>query len=455
MDLSYGHASQLIAGLLLGIMMFTACFIISPKKIFAVLIILIPFQIISSQYGTLNMVLVYLIFLAFLISSKIKFWPFLLSVCSIFFIYICSTIFAPRNTWFNHTIYLITVGSDFALFYITYNMFSRDSDLKYALRLLMIMNAFAIVYSLVVFFFGAERIAFLGVSEWALNYNTMERVRLLGAFNSPGVTAIFFASQMMFLLYAAFFTEQGKSKYFCYLMVLINFALVVAEGSRGSFFALAIMLPVLIFMLKPGIGVIKVTRLAIIGSLCFVALAFYVVFQTDHNRLFEKITGTEVNELGIPDTRQKAFEMTFKELNEKIMFGHGPTIQLLIEAQKKQKIIFGQSRGLQVFPHNLILYLLYTIGVLGLVAYGVFFFLILLKLLKSKHNQHPDNSIKYVPVLGIAYLGLLFLDQLKIEYLRFMFSDYQHYIFYLLGMLTAFAKIASSKEPQTNTMDRI
>ncbi|WP_320041122.1 O-antigen ligase family protein [uncultured Desulfobacter sp.] len=455
MDLTYSHASQLIAGLLLGIMMFTACFIISPKKIFAVLIILIPFQIISSQYGTLNMVLVYLIFLAFLISSKIKFWPFLLSVCCIFFIYICSTIFAPKNTWFNHTIYLITVGSDFALFYITYNMFSRDSDLKYALRLLMIMNAFAIVYSLVVFFFGAERIAFLGVSEWALNHNTMERVRLLGAFNSPGVTAIFFASQMMFLLYAAFFTEKGKLKYFCYLMVLINFALVVAEGSRGSFFALAIMLPVLIFMLKPGIGVIKVTRLAIIGSLCFVALAFYVVFQTDHNRLFEKITGTEVNALGIPDTRQQAFEMTFKELNEKIMFGHGPTIQLLIEAQKNQNIIFGQSRGLQVFPHNLILYLLYTIGVLGLVAYGVFFFLILLKLLKAKHNQHPDNSIKYVPVLGIAYLGLLFLDQLKIEYLRFMFSDYQHYIFYLLGMLTAFAKIASSKEPQTNTMDRI
>lgn len=455
MELSNSHAIQLIIGLILGFIFFVACFFVSPKKIFAVVVIMIPFQLVSSRYGTLNMVLVYLVFLGFLIKSKIKYWPLLLGVGSIFLVYFCSILMAPKGTWLNHIIYVTTVGSNFVLFYITYNMLIEFPHPKFALRLLIVMNVIAIAYSLVLFFVGFESVSFLGVREWTLNQNIEERSRLLGAFSSPGVTAIFFASQILFLLYAAFFTEKGKSKYLCYAMILVNFVLVVASGSRGSFLALMICLPAFMFMLKSGIGAFKMTRIIIIGSMAFVVLSLFVVFQTNYNVLFERLSSTKVSEIGVPDTRQVAFELTLKKISEKVVLGHGPTIQLLLGEEERLKGNFQSSKGLSGFPHNLILFLLYTIGVMGLIAYAVFFLGLFIKLIKALNNRCSDEAIKYMPALGIVYMALLFLDQLKIEYLRFMFSDYQHYIFYLLGMVTAFTKVSFSKTDKTKKLDNL
>lgn len=442
MELSSDHATQLLAALLFGLIAYAATVSVAPRKILAILVILIPFQMVTSRYGTLNVVAVYLVFLGLLIRSAITYTPLLGVTIFIFFAYFLSILGALQATWFDHCLYLITIGSNFLLFYITYNVFVRYPNARFALRLLIVMDILTVGYALALYFFGFERLAFFGVEEWTLNQNLEDLQRLMGAFQAAGVNAAFYATQIIVVAYAALFSEKGFMKYLCYLLILINFALIIASGSRGSFLTLLSGGILMLYLLKPALGAARTSRLLIIGGLCLAAMSVYVVTQTEFNVLFERLSTTEVNETGVPDTRQTGFDVTLKRLDETLFTGHGPRIILF---EEEIRIILGY-KPLGFFPHNLLLFLVYTVGVTGLTAYVIFFSKIFLQFLNSRKNRCPYKAVRYMPKLGIVVMVMFFLDQLKIEFLRFMFGDYQHYMFFLLGMLMAFSKVASKRK---------
>jgi O-antigen ligase len=292
------------------------------------------------------------------------------------------------------------------------------------------------------YFSGFDQVVLFGIEEWNLNQNLEGKQRLLGAFNAAGVTAAFYASQLLFIVYAGFFTEKGMMRYLCYGLALVNFALIVASGSRGSFLSLLGSLVLLMYFLRPALGIVRVARITMTGIACFLALSVYVVTQTDFNVLFERLDDTELSETGVPDTRQIGFDLTLERVGEALMLGHGPAIRLIDEETRKVP----GYQPLGFYPHNLSLFLIYTIGILGLIAYAVYFGQIFLMLFRAKGNRAEDTAVRYFPSLAIVFMIMLFVDQLKIEYLRFMFADYQHYIFYLLGMGLAFAKVAEENE---------
>lgn len=452
MELSGSHGVQLILALLVGLVVFFAAFVVSPRKIFALLVITIPFQLVESRYGSLNMVMTYLVFFVFVLRGQIKVTPLLLSVIAIFFSYLLSTVLAPRATWFDHLLYIISVLSSFLMFYMAYNIFLKNADLRFALRLLIIMNGLCVLYALVLSTVGYGQLSVLGVEEWTLNQNLEKHQRLMGAFQAAGVTAAFYAFQMIFVIYAALFTEKGIMRYVCYASVLANFALIVASGSRGSFLTLIGGLLLLFFYLRPALGVVRTTRIALIGGACFMAMSVYVITQTDFNVLFERLSQTEVSESGVPDTRQIGFDLTFDRVDEALVAGHGPRIKLIDEGARR---IIGYT-PLGFYPHNLALFLVYSVGFIGLAAYVVFYCLLFGKIWRSKRNRHSVTAIRYAPILGLVFMVMFFVDQLKIEYLRFMFADFQQYVMFVLGTMLAFSRVAMARKPsKSNTNNEV
>jgi hypothetical protein len=80
------------------------------------------------------------------------------------------------------------------------------------------------------------------------------------------------------------------------------------------------------------------------------------------------------------------------------------------------------------------LYLLYTVGVVGMVAYLAFFGSIARRYWKNASWNSGDDISDGMAKLAVLVLALIAVDQLKIEFLRFLTVDYLQFIFALLAI---------------------
>jgi len=435
MDLSAGHATQLGLALLMGVILFVVVYFSSEKKILAILIVMIPFQFISSRYGSLNMVLVYLIGFSLIIKGRLNYLPLFPAVFSIFIVYALSTSQTLRATYSDHVFYMITIGSNFLLFYMVYNYFLRTNEIRFAFNLLVWMNVLVALYGLMQLFIGADKFAFLGISEFAFAANDIKKHRLMGTFGPPGVNAEYFAFQILFLGYLVANELHKRTKLFYFGLILVNFGLMVGTGSRGSFLSLLGGIGLFLWFYRKELGSAAIIRIVTVGSVGFVIMAVLIVKFTHFNVLFDRLADTEIKG-GVPDTREYAFNMTLERIPDAVFLGHGPQLKIIDEATRR---IPGYI-PLPGFPHNLYLFLLYTVGAFGLVVYLVFFSQLIRNFLGVPVNHVVDPLEKGIPKLAILLLIVFLVDQLKIEFLRSQINDMQHYLFTLWAMLLAFTK---------------
>ncbi len=131
-ELSSGHAIQLGLAILLGIILLVMAYALPERRIIGFLILIIPFQLITSRYGSLNVVLTYLVGFSLILKGRITYFPLLPVVLSILTIYFISTFMALRQTWIDHLLYIISIISNFVLFYMVYNFFRSNADVKFA-----------------------------------------------------------------------------------------------------------------------------------------------------------------------------------------------------------------------------------------------------------------------------------------------------------------------------------
>ena len=95
MDLSSGQYLQLILALAFGIIAFIGIYAISEKIVIGAMVVIIPFQPVTSAFGSLNMLLVYLVAIAFMLRGRIRYQPMLGWVAALFFVYFISLSQAP------------------------------------------------------------------------------------------------------------------------------------------------------------------------------------------------------------------------------------------------------------------------------------------------------------------------------------------------------------------------
>ncbi|MEL7450229.1 MAG: O-antigen ligase family protein [Pseudomonadota bacterium] len=437
---STGQYFQLIIALFLGVVLFLVSYLSKPKPAIFFLLLMLPFQIINSRFGTLNLVLVYLVGVAWLLRGQLRSFPLLGSVLAIFFVYLISMSQALKATYFDHILYIVTVGGSYLFFYLSYNYFREYRDFKQGILMFLWLNILVLAYCTIQLVAGDQAVAFLGVQEFKLQGNLIEKQRLIGPFGSAGTNGEFFALNILISGFLLMNYREFGRLWMIVPVALGNLAFLIATGSRGSFLALVIGILMFMFMFRRQLGVAGSIRLMVVGTVGMVAMGVAVVKYTDFNVLFERL-GETTFEGGVPDTRQKAFELALEKIPDNLVIGHGPRLRLIDEWKRVIK-----DYETIPYPHNLILFLLYTVGGLGLIVYAIFFFRLGFTWWRRKRRLRRKSTMQEgLPTLAFLLLAVFLIDQLKIEFLRFQLADMQQYMFALWGMLLALT------EPQKQT----
>lgn len=432
---------QLLAGATTAIIFFVLVYRLPERHILTLLILLIPIQIIDSRFGTLNTFLTYLVAFAFALQGRIRTAPLLWAFFLLLFAYGCSLAMSHPAARVWHVIYMIGFATNIILFYLIYNYVTRTDDWRSLFNALFVTNAIVVAACLIEIGLGDNQIRLFGVSEWKLGSNRGDQGRLVGPFGSTHTTADYLVSQCMLIGY---WLIKAQPKYRRALMLLLslNFICLVATGDRGGFVELVVGSVLFLYLFRRDIGGLRVVKYYIVGVAVFSGASFAVVQYTDFDRLFERLEATELQ--GEARPRQVGFERGVRWFQENPIVGRGP--KLNISTRNRQ---IGDIPYLGAHPHNLFLTILVTTGIVGFTAWlilGAAAFLTLFG--AARYRGGKDDALASLPQLGILVFFLFMMGEMRIEFLRSEYWDYQNYMFVLLGLFIACAhqKVRKGRE---------
>ena len=441
-DLPTWHLILLLGSLLAGLFIYIVSYTGFQRSLFKVLIVIIPFQLLSSQiYGSLNMGFTYVLGASMLLNQAwIKKrtkenWPLILG----FGIIICSFCLSWTQTsrvfWSRTLLYFIMFGSNIVLFYITYHFISDLEDIHTFFRLLFLCNVLVILYCILQLILGFGEFTFLGIKEFSLQKGRIDR--LGGPFNAVGITAEYMVIQCLLLAY--YLMTMDRYKKGILVLMFCNIAALIGTGNRGGFISFILGFILYIYTYRKRFGPAKALVAGLTMVIILVSASFIMIKYTDFNVLYERILATRMDGI-TPDTRT-GWPYVVEKIFDKPVVGHGPRLVIRSEAHAPPRWPKGE---IDFYPHNLYLYILYTLGIVGLLAYGIWGLLYIIRLGKMA-NKSPSkiDFISGLPQLGIIIFTVFLFDQMKVEFLRSYLLDYQHYLMALFAMFCALRKTIS------------
>jgi O-antigen ligase len=224
--------------------------------------------------------------------------------------------------------------------------------------------------------------------------------------------------------------------------------MLVATANRGGFITLVVGMGGLLFLNRKEIGTVRALQIAVGGASLLLVAAVAVTRLTGFDLLFSRLEEVTATQGGVPQTRALVWPEAWNRFLQVPWFGQGPTWRLPMEH-------LGATFPGHVYmdyPHSLYLYLLVTVGVAGFVAFGWFFLTLGRKLLYAARHVHYESPyVDGLVRLGPLLVGLFLMDQLRIEFLRPTFGDYQHFVFAFFGLWLGLAhrtpRLESAPEP--------
>ena len=443
MDLTSAQYIQLIVALALVIIAFVGAYMGPERAVITVLILLLPFQPIASRFGTVNTGLALLVFAAFFLNGRVRRFPMLLLAGAVMLAYVVSFTQVHRATYSDHLYYLVAMGANFSLFYLVYNHVRRTGDVRGFFNILLWLNILFDIYCLAQLLVGVNPEAIIGKGDLSLQVNRAD-ARLAGPFAAVGMTAEYLVIQVLLLLHMYMHEPRKAKKYLLVGVMMANLAFLVATGNRGGFLVLigGGILYLIWFRREFGLGPLLVRATA--GAIMLAVMSVVVVSFTEFGVLFDRLQGTQVKER-VPDTRAVIWPLAWDRRLDAPVIGHGPRIRLIDEELRR---IPGHE--FMPYPHSGYLFVLYTIGFVGLMAWFVFFFALFRQYRRARYNLHPDPFIARLPKVAILILVVFFVDQIKVAMFRFNLSDYQQIMFVLFGGLLGAAWVAMHPPPSNN-----
>lgn len=443
MDFTTSQFAQLFVGLIAVIAMLIFAYMGKGRVTIQIMLLLIPFQPVTSKFGTLNTGLALLIMGAFLLNKQVTRFPLLPLVLLALFVYLISTTQAPSATYKDHAFYLVSIAANVSIFYIIFNYVVRTKSVKEVVNMLIWTNVLVVIYSIIQMKVGYGTASIMGIEDLSLTKNRAD-ARLAGPFNAVGITAEYMVIQVFIILYRYFHEENGKIKLLLLGLMMANMGVMVGTGNRAGIIV-TILASVLFFLFfKKEFGKARLLKLGSIGLLLFVLASTIMLAFTDFNVLFERFSATQVDEEGLPDSRKVIWPLALERIQESPVIGHGPRIRLIDEYERR---IPGHE--FMPYPHSLYLFVLYTIGTAGLFVLAVAFYMLLMLYISGMHNRHADAFIRGMPKLALLVLFIITIDQIKVSMMRFNLSDYQQYIAAILGLFvgaTHVARLSSAKD---------
>jgi O-antigen ligase len=409
------------------------------------LVFLVPFQPIDSRYGSINMVIVYLLFGVIMVKNILKKEPLMertvvdipLLCLLLAFILSFSNINYSEKT--RHIIYLISFFSNILIFYLIQYSVKSEKDLYKIIYILAFSHIIVLVYCFVQIFFPGQGFSIFGLEELtmvATRGSLHKRVR--GPFIEVGLAAEYLVIQIFFQLFMIIYEKEKQRKIFWLVLLLASLAVLITTSNRGGIISLILGLFYFGFLFRK-----KVSFPKFIGALVFLGLSFFVInrFMEEHTKSAYLIARLEKThfEGGIPDTRVGVWKKTWPYLWDTPIIGHGPRFEV------PSSPLFRPLTRKYYQPHNLYLYLIYNIGFFGLICFLWLIWQLFRYSQKSLKRGNPELFLWGLVAILQVILLVFMIDQMKIEFLRWSSRNYQHFIFILFGLLVASSRILRNK----------
>ncbi len=441
MPLDASDQNQLAGILILAILLFIVASALPQKVGGTVLFLLVPFQAVETQFGTSSVVLAYVVFIALVLRREPVRLPMLPHF--LFFLLWALISMSLRNpsTYIQHSVYIFTLISAILAFWLSYDLMRRFRDPSKVLGIFIISNVLVAIYCAIQLWAGpGERLVFFGIDE--LN---MIRVRadgrLTGPFQSSEISALYFVIMEFIILHQFWYAKKAWSKRLLVVLAVLNLGFLVATGSRGEFLVLVGGAAMYLWLFRTRLGMLKTIGVAAGATLAVAVMAVLVVNYSQFGGLFERLEQTEFSREGIPDTRQVLWPPTWKEIEKRPILGHGPRFRFFLE----ERGVRYDDRPYLQYPHNLYLFLLFTLGVPGLLLFLYLLFYIASKCWRNMSNPNAPPYLADLARTGFLVIFLFLIDGLKIDQMRMNLADFWHFFFGLCGVFLAASNMISSE----------
>jgi O-antigen ligase len=317
--------------------------------------------------------------------------------------------------------------------------------------LLLAINVLVVIYCGLQLTAGAgEAFNPLGAKEFAFNANRdPSDPRLVGPFANPGTTAGYFT--LMTLIYLVeLMTRSPFRRRLIQGLILANVAGIVATGNRASFLVLLAAFPVLLLTFRTELGPRRFFQYMAGGFAAVLVASALMAALTGFGNMFTRLEKVTETEDGLPTTRAGTWPIAFEKIKRDPWFGEGPHFFRVEDAEIRGVMrthfedLGDVVRAFDPYPHSLYLFLLRTVGVVGLIAVLWFFAQVFFELRKSlrRHDmaEHPKMLVK----AGVVVVGAFLVTQITLEFNRTGTLDYAQFILALMGLFVGVADRGAS-----------
>ncbi|MFZ7126471.1 MAG: O-antigen ligase family protein [Desulfobacterales bacterium] len=452
LDLSTLQYVQITAALLAAQLVFILGYIY-PRLMVGFLIVTLPFQVVDSQYGSINVALIYMTTLSAFVSRKISIrqaplmFPVILALWLVTLVYIVALFNNPTPMLVHKVTYLIGFFSNVALLFLIYATINTESDIHHFLKLLLIVNILILGYCTIQFFAGFKGVVPFGIKEFAFIENRLhegiDERRLMGPFLGAGLLAEYFALMQFIHGYTLFTT--GRRKIVTILVMFGNFCAMVGTGNRGAPIALTIGCLICLYVFRKTLSFNKVFKISSFGIGLLLVASFLMINFTQFNVLYRRFVNTEIHGI-TPDTRGGWPEYIKKGM-EAPLLGRGGVRMVLpsdlysSSGQRRPGIPLNEAMA---YPHSLYIYVFYTLGIFGLAVYSLLVITLYYFFFQVGKWQANNRFLHGLPKLATVLLTVFLIDQFKLEFLRHNYVDYQNIIFSIFGMFLAYPKVINN-----------
>jgi O-antigen ligase len=406
---------------------------VGSKRIWAIgaLLVLIPFQAVETRYASSSVLMTYALGVVLLVNGglRVRMMP---ALGFIVLAYLVSLTQANRDFVMLHVLLVFEFFSCLVVFLLAYNFARLVESERTIVSLLLVMNVLVIVYCAVQFTVGpGEQFVPFGIEELAFNKNRDPGdPRMIGPFENPGTTAGYFMLMTLVCAVETMFARDRRLR-LVQLVIGLNLLCLVATANRGAFLVLLVMFPAVLITFRERLGARRIAQY-LVGGLAVLAIASTIaVMYTDFGKMFDRLETITETEDGVPSTRALTWPVAVAKIKLHPWLGEGP---YFVHPETAEQLGLVRS-DYDNYPHNLYLYLLRTVGVVGLVAVVGFFVQAWWLLHRSLRRPAADEYQAAILRLGLLLIAAFLVDEIKLEFNRPSTIDYAHFVFALIGLL--------------------
>ncbi len=432
MNLSSSIIVQLTGIVLLATILFFVAYRLPQAVSSFALLAIIPIQPIDTRYASANVLLTFVVFGAMLMKSNAVKLPMIRQFLILLFCYLVSTSFVHKALFLQHAVYIVAFVSSYMVLCIAYDLAMGSKNIKTVTNVFLAMNVIVAIYCAIQIYVGpGVKVVPFGIQEMTMIPGRKDN-RLTGPFAATGVTSEYFVIMSFMIVYRLLLDAKRWFRTFLLILAGANLAFLVATGNRGGFLSLIGGAVMFLWFFRHELGVVRVVKIASAGGALLVFSSFLIINYTDYGRLFERLEATTIEE-GVPDTRQYTWPRAWEKIKERPIFGHGPRY-MMIGGEDGARY---PTWEFQNYPHNLYLFLLSTIGVIGLLAFLNFIFYPLFRCWRASRFYTGELALDTLVKIGVIVFIVLVVDQLKVEFMRIALVDYWHFVFAFTGVFIA------------------